>query len=221
MFTSIRSILDYDWCRMPLGWVRKTSIAAISLMVAATATPSAAQEAGVINLRDITESIVPTSTNTGGRDFNGSPTVILDVQLSVGQRGRAIFANVAMTARRGRLRTFTTKRFMVWRWNPAEDIRTVQRVLTPGVTVRFDNLPKTCGFGCGRLSSSESNSYEQDGGLIVNRTVPGRGLVRLVRLMGDTNGDDISTDQNPHGDTAIYHIQFRPIRVEFSRGLGG
>ena len=221
MFISIRPIIDYVRCGLPLGWVRKAAIAAFSIIAATIITPAAAQEAGVITLDDITRAIVPTSTNTGGRDFGGNPTVVMDVQLMVGQRGRAIYANVAMTARRGRLRTFTTQRFLVWRWNPAEDIRRVQRILTPGVTLRFDDLPGTCGFGCARIVPTGSTSRAQDGGLIVDRDIRGRGLVRQVRLLGDTMGDDISTDRNPHGDTSIRAIRLRPIQVEFTRGLGG
>ena len=221
MVSAFRSYLEYNWRKISHRLARRTSLAALSLIIAAIAAPTAAQEAGIVTLNDITQAIVPTSTNTGDRDFNGTPVIVMDVQLNIGQRGRAIYATVGMTARRGNLRTFTRQQFLVWRWNPAEDIRVVRRILTPGVTIRFDDLPGTCGFGCARVVAGGSTSRPEDGGLIVDRDVPGRGLVRQVRLLGDTMGDDISTDQNPHGDTSIRSIRFRPIRVEFSRGLRG
>ena len=220
MIETLRSILDYDWRRLPLGWARRTAAAAMTAMLAVTAMPAAANEIVTIDLMDIERAIVPTATNTGDRDFNGSPTVIVGVELAVGQRGRAIFANVTMIASRGRLRTSTTQQFMVWRWNPSEDIRTVQRILARPVTVRFDELPRGCGFGCGRIVAAGAGSPE-DGGVVVTRNVAGRGMVRQVRVLGDTSGDDISTDANPHGDTSIRAIRFRPIQVQLSRGLGG
>jgi hypothetical protein len=55
--------------------------------------------------------------------------------------------------------------------------------------------------------------------LIVN--VPGRagGLIRDIRLLGDTAGDDISTDNNPHGDTSIRRIRYNTIDVTFTDRL--
>ena len=44
------------------------------------------------------------------------------------------------------------------------------------------------------------------------------GPVQMVRLIGDTMGDDISDDSNPHGDTSIRAIVFNPLAVEFTSG---
>ena len=219
MMKAIRSILDYDWRRLPLGWVRKTCAAVITVTIASAAVPAAAQSTGMLTLTDINQAIVPTSTNTGDRDFNGTPVVVLGVQLRVGRQGRAVFADVLMSARRGGLRTSARQTFLVWRWQPSDGARFVSRIINPTVTMRFDNLPGTCGFGCARVIPGGSTSRSEDGGLIVDRDIRGNGMVRQVRLLGDTMGDDISDDANPHGDTSIRAIRFRPIRVEFSNRL--
>lgn len=42
-------------------------------------------------------------------------------------------------------------------------------------------------------------------------------LVRYFSIVGDTDGDDISTDSNCHDDTRIYQIEFFPIKLELRR----
>ena len=42
-------------------------------------------------------------------------------------------------------------------------------------------------------------------------------LVRYFSIVGDTDGADISDDNNCHDDTRIYRIEFFPIKLELRR----
>ena len=169
-----------------------------------------------LDLDDITTPIVPQAVLRGDREFDGNgPVIVVGVQLSVERNGRAIFATVEMSAREiggdGSHTAIGPLRFMVWRWRPADGARFVERINSPTVSTIRHTSGAGCSFGCAFIGPAE------DGALIVN--VAGNGPVRDVRLLGDTAGDDISTDNNPHGDTSIRRIRFNTIDVTFTNTL--
>ena len=99
-----------------------------------TAHPAIADSPGQIQPRDITRAIVPTVQTTRGadRDFNGPALIVIGVQLSVGRGGRAVFAEVLLSAReQGGDGTATNIRMPpteVWRWHPEDGPRFVREI---------------------------------------------------------------------------------------------
>ncbi|MFN3207810.1 MAG: hypothetical protein ACE369_02185 [Roseovarius sp.] len=195
-------------------------LAALTLL-SLTLTTHVLAEEGTIALRDLTADIVPTAARPGAdRDFDGNgPILTLGTELTIGRGGRAIFASVIFSAREdggdGTATSIRTAPTEVWRWQPSDGARFVSRILVdPVVTTRLRAVPGCAPIGCAIIGPSE------DGGMILTqRDLPG--YLASVTYLGDTTGDDISTDPNPHGDTSIRNISFDPIRVEFSNQLGG
>ncbi len=193
----------------------------LAALACATAAPALAQDRGTITLRDLTADIVPTSARPGAdRDFDGNgPILVLGTELTIGRGGRAVFASVIFSAREdggdGTATSIRTAPTEVWRWQPSDGARFVSRILTnPIVTTRLRAVPGCAPIGCAIIGPSE------DGGMILTqRDLPG--YLSTVTYLGDTTGDDISTDNNPHGDTSIRNISFDPLPVEFSTRLGG
>ncbi len=191
------------------------------VLAAAVTTPAMAQERGTIELRDLTQDIVPTSANPlADRDFDGNgPIMVLGTELSIGRGGRAVFASVLFSAREdggdGTATSIRTRPIEVWRWQPEDGLRFVSGFVTdPIATARLRASAGCAPIGCATIGRSE------DGGRIMTqRDLPG--YLNSVVYLSDTLGDDISTDQNPHGDTSIRNISFDPIVVEFSDRPGG
>ncbi|MEO1138902.1 MAG: hypothetical protein AAFW87_05540 [Pseudomonadota bacterium] len=198
----------------------KRSLTSLAL-VFSMATPTLAQEIGTIDLRDLTNDIVPTSARPGAdRDFDGNgPIMSLGTELTIGRGGRAVFVSVIFSAREdggdGTATSIRTRPMEVWRWKPEDGPRFVSRIITdPIATTRLRAVPGCGPIGCGTIGPAE------DGGLILTQSdLPG--YLNAVTYLSDTLGDDISTDQNPHGDTSIRNISFDAITVEFSDRLGG
>ena len=182
------------------------------------AAEARAQEIGTIALRDITTPIVPTEVQgRGDRDFDGAPIMTLGVELFPGRNGRAVFARVIFAAREdgddGTATSIRTEPVEVWRWTPSDGARFVARIAQdPVVTTRLRGAPGCAPIGCAMIGPSE------DGGMILSqRNLPG--FLGSVTYLSDTLGDDISTDDNPHGDTSIRRIAFDDLRVEFTDHL--
>lgn len=193
----------------------------MAILAISTALPAPAQETGTIALRDLTADIVPTEARAGAdRDFDGDgPTMTFGTELTIGRGGRAVFASVIFIAREdegdGMGTSIRTAPTAVWRWQSTDGARFVSRIPTdPIVATRLPAVPGCAPIGCALSGPS------QDGTPILTlRNIPG--YLPTVTYLGDTTGDDISTDQNPHGDTSIRNISFDPIQVEFSSQLGG
>jgi len=185
-----------------------------------------ADERGRIRLRDITTPIVPTRQTTRGadRDFDGNgPIITLGVELFPGRNGRAVFARVIMSARErggdGSATSIGPLTFEVWRWRPSDGARFVRQIVSRPVTTMRHVSGRGC-VGCAQPGrSADGRTFPEDGGMVV--TVANRfgGPVREVTLLGDTAGDDISRDRNPHGDTSIRRISFHEVDVIFTDRL--
>ena len=192
--------------------MKPLALLSASALVLASLSPASAQETGILHLTSITTPIVPTAVITGDREFGGNgPNMYIGVTLEVGRGGRAIFAHVEFSAREtggdGSF-TRTEETFEVWRWQPSDGARFVSRIDRPVWGTVVLSRP-TCAGTC--LGS-------EDGALMMTVDADSTGPVHMVRLIGDTMGDDISDDSNPHGDTSIRAIVFNPLTVEFTSG---
>jgi len=191
-----------------------SSVATVTVLSLGLAAPAAAQD--TIQLRPITTAIVPTVTLSGDREFGGNgPRITVGVQLSVERGGRAIYATVSMSARElggdGSATSVTPAPFLVWDALDEDCVQLVERIVSPAVTTFTDVSAPGCSFGCGVIGPQE------DGGVLATRTNTFGGPVRTITYLGDTAGDDISTDANPSGDTSIRRIDFNPLQVAFQQ----
>lgn len=192
------------------------------VLCATTVLAATAARAEVISLRDITTPIVPTSNPVGDREFGGNgPRMTVGVDLSIERGGRAIFANVTFTAVElggdGSRTEIGPVPIMVWRWEDEPCPQLVQTINTQSFALLSHDSSPGCGFGCATIA--RPGTTEEDGGLIVTLPPQNPGPVSSITLLGDTSGDDISTDNNPHGDTSIRAIRFNPIDVTFAPSL--
>ena len=195
----------------------KSKFAALAFGIVTVFGASVAQ-ADMISLRDITTPIVPTSNPIGNRDFSGNgPRMTVGVELSIERGGRAIFAHVSFSARElggdGSFTQIGPVPVLVWRWEDESCLRLVETINSQTFSVLSHDSSAGCGFGCARIGAQE------DGGGIVTVVPQDPGPVANVTLLGDTNGDDISTDNDPSGDTSIRAIRFNPIDVTFAPSL--
>ena len=172
-----------------------------------------------MTLRDITDPIIPRQANADAdRDFDGNgPDMAVVVHIGIARGGRAIFANVEFTASErggdGSAAATGSQTFELWRWQPADGARFVRRILTDNAAVAILPVPNDCRASCAITGPVE------DGAPLQVLTLSGNALVNQITYLGDTMGDDISTDDNPHGDTSIRRITFHDIRVEFTDQL--
>ena len=170
-----------------------------------------AQSTQLVQFDAITSPIVPQAVLRGDREFGGNgPDLSVRVELSVERGGRAVFAHVTFTAAEtgGDFSTTEiTRAIQIWRWHPGLPL--VRSIEAP---VWFDTVRsrETCGMCAGA----------PDGAYPTVMTGGPYGVVEAVHMIGDTMGDDISTDLNPHGDTHIRSITFNPVLVEFSAPVG-
>ena len=195
----------------------KATLAAFALGAVTTFAASGVQ-ADTITLRHITTPIVPTSNPTGDRDFGGNgPRMTVGVELSIERGSRADFAHVPFSARElggdGSFTQIGPVPVLVWRWEDESCLRLVEAINSQTFTVLSHDSGSGCGFGCARIGA------QADGGALVTVVPRDPGPIVDVTLHGDTSGDDISTDDDPHGDTSIRAIRFRPIDVTFAPSL--
>lgn len=179
------------------------------------ATPAVHAEIAEVNLRDITDTILPTELLQGDREFGGNgPRMVLGTRLFPARDGRAIMAEVMFSATEtggdGSRTAIGPMYFEVWRSGPENGNRIVRDIVDQDlVLMRWTSRPG-CSFGCGFVGPHE------DGALIRRETGPVGTFVTNVTYLGDTAGDDISDDGNPHGDTSIRGIQLGQVTVDFA-----
>lgn len=197
---------------------RILKVLAAALMLATVAAPGQTQETtrGQITLQNIYTPLVPTASLRGDREFGGNgPIMTVSVDLKVGRGGRAVFATVNFEAREdggdGSLTRLEPRTFEVWRWKPSDGARFVASIDRPSWSATVRSRP-TCGACAGAIDGAFPTVMTGR-----NPLYP----ISSVSLIGDTMGDDISTDQNPHGDTSIRAIVFNPVNVRFATRLQG
>lgn len=178
------------------------------LALLAAATPAVAERAN-LTLDDITRPIVPTELLAGDREFGGNgPAMVLQTRLFPSRGGASIIALVTFRAEEtggdGSFTRIGPLAFEVWRSERGERVSYI--VDNPGARVAWVSRPGSGPFGTATIGPAE------DGALI--RTQTGAGFIQSVTYLGDTLGDDISTDTDPHGDTSVRRIRFAPITVE-------
>jgi hypothetical protein len=188
------------------------------LLAAATLAISSAGASAVertIELRDLKSPLVPTDNYRGDREFGGNgPDMTITTQLAVIQEGRAIAAFISFNAvetggDRSSVRGDWSK--VIWRTRGGERVirilsREREQVSGRSGAGRDPNRPYPVG-----------GPPVEDGGLLNPLISTSGGYLNAVYAIGDTTGDDISTDNNAHGDTSIRYIDFGRLRVEMNQ----
>lgn len=191
----------------------KTGLIAAAAILSLSAGAQAVER--MIDLRDIKTALVPLDHFSGDREFGGNgPLMTVNTQLAVIQNGRAIVAMISFEAvETGGDRSAVRGSFnkVVWRTRGGERVmrilsnasETVRKRSAPG---RDPNRPYPVG-----------GAPVEDGGHLNALISNTGGFLNAVYAVGDTTGDDISTDSNPHGDTSIRYIDFGRLRVDMNQ----
>jgi hypothetical protein len=167
-----------------------------------------------IDLKDIKGPLVPIDHYRGDREFGGNgPYMRVETQLAIIQDGRAIAAYISFDAReRGgdysSVRGNWTK--VIWR---TRDGARVRRILSK----ERESVAGESRDGGGFSMEARGADRHQGRGGPMNILSKDYGYLRGAQVVGDTDGDDISTDLDPRGDTAIYLVDFGQLRVEMDR----
>ena len=193
-----------------------------SLMLGSALVAATESHAGSVNLdlKDIFTPLVPTSNPRGDREFGGNgPRIIIDVELRPAWEGKAIFAHVRMNATElggDGSTTNGTWTYPVWRQG-ASSSWCVRRVLgNTSQRIEFVSSAGDDPFAAQPGGLPRGVVKKEDGGYVVRLHQRG-GFVDYVDVIGDTTGDDISTDDNPHGDTSIRYIKLGNVMVDAVR----
>ena len=185
-------------------------------LVAATLTALSGSAFAVertIDLKDIRGPLVPTDHYKGDREFGGNgPYMSIDTRLVITHGGRAIAAYVNFDAReRGGDYSSVRGKWakIVWR---SRDGSRVRRILSN----RSERIAGESRDGGGfDMRATGASRYDYGGPL--NHLTKQYGYLVGAKVVGDTDGDDISTDNDPRGDTAIYLVELGAIKVDMDR----
>ena len=189
----------------------KPALLAVATLTTLTAGAQAVER--TITLNDIKGPLVPTDHYNGDREFGGNgPYMTVEAQLAIMNGGKTIAAYITFEAlERGgdysRVRGNWTR--VVWR---SRDGTRVTRIISR----ERDRVAGESKSG-GGFSAAATGAARYDYGGPLNHLSKSHGFLRGAKVVGDTDGDDISTDSDPRGDTAIYLIDFGTLKVETDR----
>lgn len=103
---------------------------------------------------------------------------------------------------------------------PGSDIQNAMRTFFDGSVIQSavlaaHGLPSSGSLNSGAVANLIS-VYSR-GNTVVKVPATEGTLVKFFHIVGDTGGDDISTDDNCNDDTRIEKIEFFPVRLELER----
>jgi hypothetical protein len=142
----------------------------------------------------------------GDRDFNGGPTIAVQASLQISPDKRSLQAAIHFdAAEQGGDHSEIAYDFLVNVWTaPSPNTR----ILSIDSTDTSSSVSAV-----GPNAGSEFPGGCHDGAIITNPSVTGAGLIRGIFLIGDTGGDDISSDSNCSCDTQIQNLQFNQVTI--------
>lgn len=144
------------------------------------------------------------SSLVGGRDFNGSPNIHIDVSTTINPTKKQVVAFID-------LNEDTSGTNFQYRY-PARVLYTVPNdrfrivavtsPMTSTLTTRGPSAGAEFGLGCNNGPIIPSSAFLISGGLVTG-----------VEMIGDTGGDDVSDDADCDCDSRINRIEFARISV--------
>jgi hypothetical protein len=157
-------------------------------------------------LNDINEILCPQTVTRGDREFNGNgPRIQTNVTLQI-RNNIEIWAIINFTATETVSDFSTTNAVFERRIFTSPNNRTIAQIITPATT-NVDFITPSAGMQIIGPVGESSNT--------VTVTEP-MNFIRSMSVVGDTGGDDISTDNDCTDDTRIERISFFPIKIRFA-----
>jgi hypothetical protein len=162
-----------------------------------------------ITLQNI-RNLCPSRNTKGDREFNGNgPKINLVITLSTQNNETEIWANINFKATETKSDWSTVEGIWDFRVFTSPDGRKIKDIIMDKVTY-FDQTLST-GVGPQLIFDNNKTNNNYIDSLDKGVWSP----VLNVKLVGDTGGDDISTDNNCDDDTRIEEINFRSLSVIF------
>lgn len=157
-------------------------------------------------LNDITETLCPQTVTRGDREFNGNgPRIQTNVTLQI-RNNTEIWAIINFTATETAPDFSTTNAIFERRIFTSPRNRRIAQIITPATTnIEFISPPGGIQI-IGPVGDSSNT---------VTITEP-MNFVSSMSVVGDTGGNDISTDNDCSDDTRIENIRFFPIKIRFA-----
>lgn len=157
-------------------------------------------------LSDINETLCPQTVTRGDREFNGNgPRIETNITLQI-RNNSEIWAIINFTATETAPDFSTTNAIFERRVFAAPNNRRIAQIITP-TTTNTTFLSPPGGIQIIGPIGNSSNT--------VTLTEP-LNFIQNMEIVGDTGGDDISTDNNCHEDTRIENIRFFPIKIRYA-----
>jgi len=159
-----------------------------------------------IFLNNIFETLCPQTLTRGDREFNGNgPRVETSITLEI-RNTTEIWAIINFTATETVSDFSTVSQRFERRVFRSPGNRRISEILSPRTT----NINFISPRGGEQFIGATGDSNNT-----VTNTEP-MNFIRRMAIVGDTGGDDISTDDDCRDDTRIENISFFPIRVRFA-----
>lgn len=157
-------------------------------------------------LSDITETLCPQTVTRGDREFNGNgPRIQTNVTLQI-RNNIEIWAIINFTATETAPDFSTTNAIFERRIFTSPRNRRIAQIITPATT-NIEFISPSGGIQIIGPVGDSSNT--------VTITEP-MNFISSMSVVGDTGGNDISTDNDCSDDTRIENIRFFPIKIRFA-----
>lgn len=155
---------------------------------------------------NINEMLCPQAVSQGDREFAGNGPRVTNIITLEMRNTNEIYAIIDFTAAETVSNWSTTNARWERRIFRAPAGKTIAQILTPEVT-SFTYISQGSGT---QFIGPNGNS-----GNTVNITAP-MNFIKQMAIVGDTGGDDISTDTDCTDDTRIENIRFFPIKIRYN-----
>ncbi|MEC4005757.1 hypothetical protein OX283_013885 [Flavobacterium sp. SUN052] len=156
-------------------------------------------------LNDINETLCPQTLTRGDREFNGNgPRIQTAITLEI-RNTTEIWAIINFTATETVSDFSTVSQRFEKRVFTTPNNRRIAQILSP-ITTNINFISPSAGTQFIGATGTSNNT--------VTNTEP-MNFIKRMAIVGDTGGDDISTDNDCTDDTRIENISFFPIKVQF------
>ena len=156
-------------------------------------------------LNDILETLCPQTLVQGDREFNGNgPRIVTTINLEI-RNNTEIWAIIRFTATETLADFSIVSQTFDRRVFTSTNNRQIAQILSPRTTI-INFISPSAGIQYIGATGTSNNT--------VTNTEP-MNFIKRMAIIGDTGGNDISTDNDCSDDTRIESVTFFPIKVQF------
>ncbi len=167
-----------------------------------------------IKLDDILTQLCPTSVISGDREFDGhGPRIEATVSLEK-RNNTEIWAIILFSATETVSDFSRTEAIFEKKVFTAPTGKQIDVILSTDTTSHFDFISRPGGFQI--IANNDyfnEDNYRKSGNDVLQNF--SSGFIRRISFVGDTGGNDISTDTDCKDDTRIEKILFRSIKIRY------